>query len=66
MMQKATGAHSAKKLPARERFARWRTRHPAIAGVALALVCAACLCLLFYFLTFSDFSSSADFVYNQF
>lgn len=44
----------------------WMARHMVLTGVILALLCAACLCLVFYFTVFSDFSGSADFVYNHF
>ena len=40
--------------------------HPLAASVALFAACLAGLVLLFVFLVFSDFSGSADFVYNSF
>ena len=46
--------------------ARWAAEHPAAAGVALFAGCLAMLGLLFWFVVFSDFSGSADFIYNQF
>jgi len=54
----------ARKEPSR--VERWAQEHPAAAGIALCAACLAMLCLLFYFVVFSDFSGSADFVYNQF
>ena len=49
-----------------EQFVDWARAHGPLAVVLLALVCAAALGALFWFVVFSDFSASADFVYNQF
>ena len=54
----------AKKEPGR--VARWAAEHPAAAGILLFAACLAMLGLLFYFVVFSDFSGSADFIYNRF
>lgn len=45
---------------------RWTQEHPRPAAVLLSAGCLAMLCLLFYFIVFSDFSGSADFIYSQF
>lgn len=47
-------------------LASWAESHGALAVLLLGVVACACALLLFYFLTFSDFSASADFIYNQF
>ena len=47
-------------------FVDWVRAHGVPAYVLLALVCAIAVGLLFWFVVFSDFSASADFVYNQF
>ena len=44
----------------------WPERNPLAAAVILFAVCLLGLVALFVFLVFSDFSSSADFVYNSF
>lgn len=48
------------------RMGTWTSKHPAAATLLLAILCLASLCLILYFVLFSDFSSSADFIYNQF
>ena len=45
---------------------KWEQDHPAAAAVLVFAACLVMLCLVFYFVVFSDFSSSADFIYNQF
>ena len=45
---------------------KWAQEHPVAAAVLAFAACLAMLCLIFYFVVFSDFSSSADFIYNQF
>ena len=47
-------------------FVDWVRAHGVPACLFLALLCCAAAGLLFWFVTFSDFSASADFVYNQF
>ena len=49
-----------------DRFAAWVKQHEAIAACLLALLCFAAMLLVFYFVVFSDFGGSADFIYNQF
>jgi len=48
------------------RIQKWASEHGALAALALFIVCLVLLGLVFYFLVFSDFSGSADFIYNQF
>jgi len=47
-------------------FVDWVRAHGVPACLLLAFLCCAAAGLLFWFVTFSDFSASADFVYNQF
>lgn len=47
-------------------FVDWVRAHGVPACLLLALLCCVAGGLLFWFITFSDFSASADFVYNQF
>ena len=44
----------------------WVRAHASAAAVLLTIACVAVLCALFYFVVFSDFGGSADFIYNQF
>lgn len=44
----------------------WARSHGALSCLLLAIVCAAAIGVLFWFVVFSDFSASADFIYNQF
>ena len=48
------------------RVQRWAVEHPTLAAILLFAGCLAMLCLVFYFVIFSDFSGSADFIYAQF
>ena len=47
-------------------FVDWVRSHGFAACILLALVCAFAIGVLFWFVVFSDFSASADFIYNQF
>ena len=47
-------------------FVDWVRMHGVAACLLLALICAIALGALFWFVVFSDFSASADFVYNPF
>lgn len=51
---------------ARGRIRTWIAHHTVVSGIVLAVLCCICLCLVLYFTVFSDFSGSADFVYNHF
>ena len=44
----------------------WMLLHAALSVALLALACTVALLALFFFVVFSDFSASADFVYTQF
>ena len=48
------------------RVQRWAAEHAKLAAVLLFVGCLAMLCLVFYFIIFSDFSGAADFIYAQF
>ncbi|MBQ9021193.1 MAG: hypothetical protein IJ113_04150 [Eggerthellaceae bacterium] len=48
------------------RIQTWVKAHQGTAAGVLAIACFAALCTIFYFVVFSDFGGSADFVYNQF
>ena len=48
------------------RMQRWASEHTKLAAVLLFAGCLAMLILVFYFIIFSDFSGSADFIYAQF
>ena len=48
------------------RFATWAETHPTLSALGLGIACFLGLFLVFYFVVFSDFGSSADFIYNQF
>ena len=54
------------KKDAGSRVRRWAAEHTKLAAVLLFLGCLAMLVLVFYFIVFSDFSGSADFIYAQF
>ena len=45
---------------------KWSEAHPRAALFSLFVIFLAALVILFAFLVFSDFSGSADFVYNSF
>ena len=74
---KPSAKPSAKSLKKKRRFAAaadgagvqfidWVRAHGVMACILLAVVCVLAVGLLFWFVVFSDFSASADFVYNQF
>lgn len=48
------------------RVQRWAADHSVLAAILLFAGCLAMLLLVFYFIVFSDFSGSADFIYAQF
>ena len=57
---------SVAKKDAGSRVQRWAAEHTKLAAVLLFLGCLVMLILVFYFIVFSDFSGSADFIYAQF
>ena len=49
-----------------EQFVDWACGKGVLGVCLLAVVCLVAAAALFWFVVFSDFSASADFVYNQF
>lgn len=65
MAHKKVGRHAA--VPEKQKgLEGFVSEHEAISAVLLFLVCLAAFVGLFLFIVFSDFSGSADFVYNSF
>ena len=56
----------AKKQTMRMRYDAWLQEHPRMANLLVAGGVALALVVLFLFVTFSGFGSSAEFIYNQF
>lgn len=67
-------AHMASKQPrpslsmatVKEKGRAWFEAHNAVACVAIACAFCAIVLGIFFFVAFSDFGGSADFIYNQF
>ena len=52
--------------PKESRLSAWVEAHASTAAIVLGVACFVMLCAIFYFVVFSDFGGSADFIYNQF
>ena len=59
-------ARKTRKKTARERYDAWLQAHPAMANVVVGAAVAGGLVGVFFFVTFSGFGSSAEFIYSQF
>ena len=56
-----------KKTPSiRERFDAWSSENPKLTLILVAASVAAALIAILLFVLFTDFSGSAEFIYNQF
>lgn len=55
-----------KTITLRSRYDAWLAQHPAMACVVVGASVALALVGVFFFVTFSGFGSSAEFIYNQF
>lgn len=59
-------ARKGKQKSARARYDAWLAAHPALANVIVGMAVAGTLVAVFFFVTFSGFGSSAEFIYSQF
>ena len=55
-----------KQISVRERYNMWLEHHPVGGDIVVGASVAAAVIVLFLFVTFSGFGSSAEFIYNQF
>ena len=64
---KATGdSKGSRKRSGKPTFTEWVESHGVLVAALLSIACSAALLVLFFFVAFTDFSASADFVYSQF
>ncbi|MDO4796852.1 MAG: hypothetical protein Q4A01_02405 [Coriobacteriales bacterium] len=55
-----------KRQTLRDRYDQWLCNHPVAAYAIVGVSMAAAVVVIFLFVTFSGFGSSAEFIYNQF